>query len=226
MSEEDRFNEEEVREIFDRASRQVASGPPTARVGWTLSDLQQIGREVGLAPEEIAEAAHAVALRRSALPVETLLGMPLGVGREVMLPRPPSDEEWANLVSDLRRTFRAQGREQSSGDARQWSNGNLVVAVEPTREGHRLRLGTRKGDAAGINVFGVGAMSLGAVIGLGMLLTGEPAAQLLGPAVLMMGGGGALSVNAARLRRWAAVRQEQMEEIASRTLRMLGRGTP
>ena len=70
MSNERRFGDDEVREIFDRASRSGAvrlGGGSIDEHGLTLPELQDVGKEVGLDPERIAEAA--AALDHPAVPV-------------------------------------------------------------------------------------------------------------------------------------------------------------
>ncbi len=67
MPDERRYQEDEVAEIFEAASVPAISrtGAPSQE-GLTLTELQAIGREVGIAPERIAEAA--ASLVRSASP--------------------------------------------------------------------------------------------------------------------------------------------------------------
>ena len=116
--------------------------------GLTLAELQAIGHEVGLPPERIFEAASALDRRREVPPSRTSLGVPISVGLTVDLPRAPTDREWDMLVAELRTTFRARGRVESTGGSRQWVNGNLHAYVEPTQSGYRLRMGTLKGNAS------------------------------------------------------------------------------
>lgn len=225
MSQEPRFTEEEMKEIFERAAN-VSEGraalSPSA--GITLAELQSIGREVGLIPERIAEAATAVELRRNAVPVRTQFGMPVGVGRTLNLPRAPSDAEWETLVADLRHTFHARGKEWSSGNARQWSNGNLFAYVEPLGNGFRLRLGTTKGDATSVNLLGLAGVGIGAVVGVAAVLGGQPGAEFVAPLILGGGGASAIGANWLRLKGWAATREAQMEAIAGRALTLLSPG--
>ena len=163
---ERRFDEAEVAAIFERATaREASSGGrqllPSGQ-GLTLGQLQDIGREIGIAPGDIAEAAGA--LEQPAL-VRTrrVLGLPLGVERTVHLPRRLSDEEWERLVVALREVFDARGIVKQEGSLRQWRNGNLQALLEPTEGGQRVRLRTFKGNApvtmgAGAALFGVGAV--------------------------------------------------------------------
>jgi hypothetical protein len=223
MADERRYRDDEVARIFEAASEAavsrgdapLADAPPTE--GLTLAELQAIGREVGIAPERIAEAASSLARTQPAIPRRTELGMPLSAGYVTDLPRALTDREWALVVADLRETFRARGRESSDGVTRQWTNSNLHAFVEPTRTGYRLRLGTVKGDGLALNRMGGFGVAMGLVVGLVPLLSGGPATTI--PSAVALGGVGvgALVFNALRLPRWAREREQQMRDVAERT---------
>ena len=226
MADERKYQEDEVSEIFAlAASAGDADLPPLAhQQGLTLDELQEVGREVGLAPERIAEAAAAIDARPEALPRRTLLGVPVSVGRVVELPRAPTERQWQVLVSELRATFGARGRVHSQGEMREWRNGNLHAFLEPTETGHRLRLGTYNGRAKAVTAVG----TVGAVVGLFLLATsgldertfGTVFATLI-PALFALAGGGTLTWHALWSRRWAGERERQMEHIAGRARALL-----
>ena len=223
MTGERRYREDEIGEIFEAAASHRASDRPalSSGDGLTLGELQEIGGEVGLPPERIAAAAAAIDLRRGALPRRTDLGMPAAVGRTVDLPRAPTDREWELLLGELRETFRAQGKDRSSGSVRQWSNGNLHAFVEPTEEGYRLRMGTAKGDAAAINRIGLAGVLMALLFAV-LLLVGVVAEASAAPVVFAAMGAAALAYNALRLPAWAREREEQMEQVAARALALIG----
>lgn len=235
MTDERKYRDEEVNEIFDLAASRDEVGRPAVsdEGGLTLAELQEVGLEVGLEPGRIAEAASAVDARRGVLPRRTSLGMPISVGRVIELPGALTDHQWELLVAQLRETFGARGRVVSHGGVRQWTNGNLHAFLEPTETGHRLHLRTHKGGAVALNATGVAGLS----IGLGLLVadviaevfgssifTGDP---LTGPGIvlpLMLAGIGvaALASNLLRLPRWAREREGQMEYLAGRVGALLG----
>jgi hypothetical protein len=222
---ERRYDEEEVREIFDTAAESSEPGPRARTRGteFTLSELQDIGREVGLPPERIAEAAAKLDLRRDALPRRTYLGIPVAVGRSIELPRALTDDEWGILVAELRSTFNARGRVESEGNLRSWTNGNLHVYVEPTDSGHRLRMRTAKTGAIGRILVGVSGIVvtwiLIAVLALnGQLGEGFPLPVLLGTFSLAT-----LGTSVFGLPRWANERDEQMTRLAGWTRALLDR---
>jgi hypothetical protein len=211
---ERRFNEAEVAAIFERATeaqqtgqRQLPSGE-----GMTLAQLQEIGREVGISPEQVAHAANAMA--KVGQPTERrFLGLPIGVGRTVELNRRLTDDEWERLVVDLRETFEARGNVKSEGSLRQWTNGNLQALLEPTATGHRVRLKTVKGDARSMIVVGLGMLGVAATGFFGAFAGLGDAASM---GVLAAMGAGMFGAGALRLPAWARQRRQQMEEIAAR----------
>jgi hypothetical protein len=223
MTDERRYQEEEVAEIFEAAaapgkSRREA-GPGK---GLTLAELQDIGREVGIAPERIAEAASSLERRPTRMPRRTELGMPVSVGRTIDLPRPMTDREWALLVAELRATFSARGHESSHGVTRQWTNGNLHAFVEPTATGYRLRLGTLKGDALAMNRLGGLGVVMALLMSIVFVARGELSGDLAVPLLMGMMGASAFAANMLRLPRWAREREEQMDYIAERARALIG----
>ena len=225
MADERRYQEDEVAEIFEAASAPALSRGDTAPTrGLTLAELQAIGREVGIEPERIAEAAASLARSQPPLPRRTELGMPLSAAHVIDLPRALTDREWALVVADLRETFNARGHETSQGVTRQWANGNLHAFIEPTRTGYRLRLGTVKGDALALNRMGGFGIVMGLFVGLAPLMSGDPAATVSGAVALGGMGVGAFVFNALRLPRWVRLREQQMKEVAERTRALIAEG--
>jgi hypothetical protein len=225
MPEERRFSEDEVAEIFESAAtaRTGPGGALSRTEGLTLSELQAIGREVGMAPERIAEAAAALDIRRESAR-RSDFGMPVSVRRVVDLPRAPTDREWEMLVADLRETFNAKGRESSRGEIREWNNGNLHAYVEPTATGYRLRMGTTKGEAAGLNRFGAFSLVLALVMLAVFAAQGRLGEEFMVPIILGLMGTLAVGSNALRLPGWAEEREAQMERVGARAVSLLGAG--
>ena len=96
---ERRFNEAEVAAIFERAAEAQQTSPqqlPSGE-GMTLTDIQEIGREVGFSSDQLARAAKAIELQGRPTSRE-FLGLPIGVGLSIDLARNLSNEEWERLV--------------------------------------------------------------------------------------------------------------------------------
>lgn len=224
MTNERRYREEEVRRIFEAAAREgeVDGRALVPTEGPTLAELQAIGREVGLAPERIAQAARALNQPGGALPRRTHFGMPVAVGRIVDLPRAPTDREWELLIGELRATFGARGKVRSEGSLREWSNGNLHACIEPTETGHRLRLGTLKGNALAMTRMGLFGVGMGLMTLIALVIRGGLADGLFAPVFLGTMGAVVFLSSIFGLPRWAREREGQMEYIASRARALIG----
>lgn len=217
---ERRFNEAEVAAIFERAAEAQQTSPqqlPSGE-GMTLTDLQEIGREVGFSSEQLATAAKAIELQGRPTSRD-FLGLPIGVGLSIDLGRNLSNEEWERLVADLRETFDARGVVKSDGSLRHWANGNLHAFLEPTATGQRLRLRTVKGDARGMIGGGLAMIGIAAAALItSPFLGGGGAAVLPASMAAMLASGGAVMIGfgAFRLPGWARLRRQQMEDVAAR----------
>ncbi|HUP88422.1 MAG TPA: hypothetical protein VM100_03695 [Longimicrobiales bacterium] len=218
-----KYHEEDVRKIFKLAtSDKIANAPgSSAASGLTLSEMQSIGLEVGVDPDAVARAA--AALESSPTPTQQMrksMGMPIEVGKAVDLARPLTDIEWDQVVGELRATFRAKGRVDGYGNLREWSNGNLMVTVEPRENGAVLRMRTLKGSAQGLNILaGIGVVASAgilAILAISGAVTSGGVEKILGPMMIGTGGAGAFVSNWIRLPRWAERRQHQMNYIAAR----------
>jgi hypothetical protein len=228
MTAERKFSDAEVSRILEQASIDDAPLAPRQQPGegLSLAQITEIAAEVGIDRQRIERAAQAV-VRGEAVAAKrrTWLGLPIGVSRTVALGRTLNEGEWDQLVVLFRETFDARGRLQGQGAFRQWTNGNLQALLEPTPEGHRLRLSTRKGDAKLRLAMGLGGLLIGVAIVLGVV--SAPSGQqdlgaLLAGAAL--GSAGAITFGATwlGLPAWARRRAEQMEEIARRVLAPTG----
>lgn len=228
MSDERRYDEDEVREIFEAAAEAREAGLPAVSSGGgiTLAELETIGEEVGLPAARVRQAARSLDARQSTegalVPRRTVMGVPYAVGRTVELARAATDEEWEILVAELRETFGARGKVEAFGRSRTWSNGNLEAHIEPTADGYRLRLSTLKGDAGARLIIGGAMVSMALLLLVALLLKGR-AAEAFGLATFMGGFGGLIAGSTAvTLPRWASERERQMEYIAGRAVALIG----
>jgi hypothetical protein len=218
-----RYGDDEVREIFSLATTGGARDPslPAESGGLTLDELQRIGQEAGIEPEQVAQAAQKLDARGKPAPMRRSFGLPIGLSRVVDLPRAPTDREWEQLISQFRTTFEAQGQTTTSGGLREWTQGDLHISVEPTEHGEQLRLSSRNEAAVALNGLGIltGGMSL--LTSAVVAAAGMPEKALL---VLGMFGGmslAAFGTNLVRSPRWARERERQMEEIAEHAVKLL-----
>ena len=211
-----RYNDKEMAAIF-RAATEGSQRPqrdvPTEE-GLTLTELQAIGREVGISPGAVAQAAQALDVRQGAAS-QTIFGLPIGVARTVNLNRRLSDHEWEQLVVQLREVFDARGTTRSDGSFRQWTNGNLQVLLEPTETGHRLRFRTAHGAARASIGAGLAALGVTATVAIATAVNGHVGDAMSGIVFLLAAGVGMILNGAIRLPGWARLRGRQMDALAA-----------
>ncbi len=187
----------------------------------TLAEVQEIGREVGIPDELVAQAALRLPPEGGATR-QRWLGLPIGVSRTVELPREMSRKEWERVVADLRETFAAKGTLSETGNLRQWTNGNLQVFLEPTASGQRLRMRTAKADTRAAVIVGLAS----AIPTTGLMATAlsrgvDDLGAIIATSLLAVSGIGLAISTVVRLPRWARTRRQQMDQIATRLLTML-----
>jgi hypothetical protein len=225
MAENRRFDDDEVAEIFDLAASadSTADGRAASGSGLTLSQLKEIGSEIGIAPAKIEAAARMVVERRSAAPPARILGTDRSVARAVQIDRPLTDEEWSRVVADLRETFGAVGKLERHGPLRVWRNGNLQVHVEPAGDTYRVRMRTLKGSAIPTLVMGGTFTAVGAMLLVLESLSGPDVADLVIAQFFTLIGLGNLGYLRWMLPRWVRERSEQMEGLMERIPLLLER---
>lgn len=217
-----RYSEEEVRRIFEIAAStgETTRSPVAQPDGFTLHELKSIGQEAGLDPATVEAAAWRLTHQPVNSPRQEILGMPIGVGMVQGLPRDPTEDEWHRLVAHIRETFAATGKVTEEAGMRRWRNGNLNVFVEQSTEGPRLRMITRKSNAAlGFTFLAAGLLMLA----LPFLGGGDTTSTGL---VFLAIGLAFSGTNALQLRSWADERERQMEHLAAQAMAMLGPAPP
>lgn len=221
-----RYGDDEVREIFRRATTGEAGqqAMPVDSDGFTLAELQRIGAEAGIDPQRVVQAASSLDALARHSEVRRSMGLPIGVSRVVELPRAPSDREWELLVTEFRTVFQARGVMNTAGDMREWANGNLHIAVEPTARGHQLRLSTLKSDAQVFNMISVLFAAMAVIMGATVAASGK--LEKAFPMVMMFGGlaMASFAANVFRVPRWARTRDRQLTQLAERVVTMLTDG--
>ena len=230
MDGERRYSEQEIAAIFEQAAeaQKAAQGQLSRGEGLTVAELQQIGKEAGLTPEFIAQAADKLdrkPLMVAASPSSRYLGLPISISRTIDLPGPLSDEAWERLVADLRETFQAAGKVEQDGSLRHWWNGNLHAFVEPSASGYRLRMHMLNEYWRGVLTGSMVFLAMGIMFILTLAASGDFMVvwdKTIFMSIFAMAGLGGLGLSAYRLPRWVREREQQMEAVAARAVELTG----
>jgi hypothetical protein len=193
ISVEPRFDEGQVAEILRRSAElQLAADPSTSLPGMSLAELQRVAAEVGLDPELVARAAREI----QAAAVEALDS---GSGSSVLLDQTLAgsltEEQWEDVVTELRRLSGKQGKETVSGASSVWV-GNWEVAnitLTVSKRGNSSRLQMLLDMSGGRVLFWMGGslatLALTAVLGGLMSHSGHGPAATAATVFGVAGGG-------------------------------------
>lgn len=214
MTSERRYQDHEIREILHRAIDEESrvGGSVTAADGLTLRQLQEVGQEVGVSPDRIAQAGGVVAARRDAATHETARWLPTAVERTVPLPRNLSDREWEWLVAELRTTFGGKGEVAVQGGMREWTHGRVQAFIDESHTGYRLRL-SDVNAAADAMMLGGAILAMALMIFVVLLGQADVGFKFIVPAMFATIGGGLMLGSALSLPRWARRQRDGMLHI-------------
>ncbi len=213
---DDRFSEDEIRQVFERAAAEVERARSRAPEGLTVDEMAEVGEASGIPRAFVEAAARHVRLGAPDASVGTFGPVPTSVRRSVRLLEPPTDALWQRLVGDARRTFDAVGRTGGPGEERAWRNGNLRMTLEPDGDGSRLVLRTDKAQRTqALALVGLTQLAAAAAILVAALSAGEgfPWGVAVVFAVL---GAVLLGASWAGQKRWAETRATQMADLTDR----------
>ncbi|MEP0548593.1 MAG: hypothetical protein ABJF88_16780 [Rhodothermales bacterium] len=235
MNDERRYSEAELRAIFERAAKrqEEASRAEAASHGHlTLRELQEIGGASGIDPAHIAAAAAELAVAAPAKPAHTFLGAPTEVERTRVFPGAVSDEVWARMVAEVRRTFDEDGSVGQIGQMREWtavkrvtnnSGSAMRLALEPLGDGRTratLRQSVRETTRGFTIAAAIGAVMTVLFVALA-LIEAEPdvliAAVMMGTMALGFSGG-----TWGWLKHWRPKQEEKFDAVLDR-LELLAR---
>jgi hypothetical protein len=222
MSKERKYQDHEIRQILDLAIGQE-DGPAQslpAADGLTLSQLQEVGREVGLSPDRITHAVAAFEGRGEAVRRGKALGMTTSVGRVVPLPRNLSDREWDLLITELRTILGVNGVATAHGSFREWSHGTVHAFIEPTETGYQLRMANASAAVGGV-ILGGFIMAFAALIFVVLLGKTNPGFKFAVPAFFGLLGAGLAAGSAMLLPKWVRNQEKWMEHIGRRAVSLL-----
>ena len=237
MNDERRYTEAELRAIFERAAKrqeEASRAEAASRGQLTLRELQEIGGASGIDPAHIAAAAAELALGAPAKPTHAFLGAPTEVERTRVFPGAVSDEAWARMVAEVRRTFDDDGSIGQIGQMREWtavkrvtrnSGTAMRLTLEPTEGGGTratLRQSVRettRGFAIAASVQGVMSLIFFALFMAGV----DP--ELIIPAAIMAGMALAFAGGARGwLGYWSGRQEEKFDGVLDR-LDLIARDT-
>ena len=135
-----RYNRDEISKILKRAAElEHADHIIDDSEGLTIKELEQVSKEVGLHPKYIQQAVNDLSNPRQSA-AANLLGGPFTYQHLAPVKGTVSDEEWENVVSEIRRIHGGIGKTSTLGHTLQWEQrkrevGYIQIALSP-KESH------------------------------------------------------------------------------------------
>ncbi len=168
MSSEDRtFSEEEVDEILRKAVEGDAPIAPSGSDGMSLTELKDIGVEVGIDPQRIEDAAHSLT-RPPEIQSNALVGGPTALDYEVRVPGEIPANRVGEVVALIRRITGKPGTLSELHGMLEWRTegeiGSRWITVSP-HDGHTtIRASARLGQGAAMSFIPTAVAAIASVV--------------------------------------------------------------
>lgn len=161
-SDDRRFTDREMKLIFERAGE--ADVAAQSEQGYSLAEMEEIARQVGLNPAAIAKAASTIRAPESSHPV---LGAPVRFRASRTLPGKLTEDDIASVALHVREETGVHGELRNVPGGVEWrartAMGLFVVDFTTRGDGTRVDLTVARGDEAVLTAMGAGAA--GATVG-------------------------------------------------------------
>ena len=141
------FSEKQISTILRRATEMQEASMTTDPTGLTFEELQQIAVEAGIDAKYIAAAITEQEQEGDVDERFYWLGAPTSIERERVVAGEVSDEQWEEMVAEIRSTFGLVGASGQVGRSREWTHDSKEQQAQVTvtsREGQtKIRLFAR-----------------------------------------------------------------------------------
>ncbi len=185
-----KFDEHQVGEIIRYASEQQLAHP-TEDGALSAGTLERIGAEVGLSPDRVRDAVHAVSTRTTPPRQGGVLGAPLKIELERTIDAEVPAQEFESLLEEVRAATGEVGRiNETLGKSLSWNSlsfqntfegtGRLIhVMIKPKDGTTRIRITESSGIHPALTVIGTLAGGVAVVLVLEGLLSTVSVPSLL-----------------------------------------------
>jgi hypothetical protein len=217
-SDDRRFTDREMRLIFERAG-EADVGAQGDR-GYSLAEMQEIARQVGLSPTDVARAASTISSPQVSYPV---LGGPIRFHASHTLNGKLTEDGIASVALKIREATGFHGELREVPGGAEWrvrsATGLIVVDFTAKGAGTRIDLTVARDDEAAVTAIGVGVAGLltgvAAAIAAATGMHVGPLAGIGIGAVTAIGGAwaGTRLLWSRASRRWARKTDAMMEAI-------------
>ena len=145
MNNTQRFNRDEISKILKRAAElEHDENSVDDTDGLTLQELQQVSKEVGIDPKYIQQALRELQTPAQSL-TSNMLGGPFKYHILETAPGVLTEEEWEEVVSEIRRIHGGIGKTSKLGNTFEWEQrkkevGYIQISLSPKKDHTQIHL--------------------------------------------------------------------------------------
>jgi len=228
------YNETETGALIQLATEIQHDTTDSPERGLSLREIEQIAVDLGIAPEHLRAAAIQLENRSSSGMRRRLWGGPFVIDQRRHAESRLTEEQWEQIVLELRRRTGSTGRVDAFGQILEWTRtvedmGYLIEQTQVTisPRDNRTTIDVRKQFRGGARM----AYVLSAIFGVtvaGIFLDGGGLSDLMNAVIAGGGGVGGLAVARLSLGYWTIRQRERLKELADwlyETISPSGSGT-
>lgn len=216
------YNNREIGALVQRATELQESAARSDERGTSLEEVEQIASEIGIALEHLRAAASEMEDRREPEGAFTLWGGPFFLHQKRLVSGGLTDDQWEQIVMELRRLTGSAGTVSEIGQTREWTRvvKDMDFTIEQTQVAVRPRadqtvIEIRKQYRGGaIMAYVIAVLLSGATAGA--VLDGGGLSDLMNSAILIASGTGGLAVARISIAGWTRRQRQQLKDLAAR----------
>ena len=221
-----RFSEKEIGSLVQRATELHEEAIGETAQTLSLDEIEEIAGELGVPAEYLRAAAGEIARNRTATGGFSLFAGPFVIDRNFVVDETIGDEQWEEIVLELRRVTGGSGQFTDVGRTREWSrstwDGDITktrVSVSPGERETTVRIQKQFGVAAFMAYV---AAIIPVLVISGVMLTDGGANPFIGVGLCLAILGAARAI----VSRWTKRQNANIEELSDFIARTLSTSAP
>ncbi|MCH8247492.1 MAG: hypothetical protein IH951_13965 [Bacteroidetes bacterium] len=216
------YSEKEIGELIQRATELHEEEIGASEHSLSLKEIEHIASELGVPPEHLQKAALELEDRRNSDKSFSFWGAPFVIDQTRVVNETMTEEQWEDIVLELRRFSGRTGKISELGRARQWMH--FVGEGEDGFNFNKTQVTVRPGDGqtsiqirkhyGGVAIMMYLGAFLWSIFFTFILLHGEGLSDLVNFAIGAGIGLGTLPVVRVSLSLWARRQKERLKRLA------------
>lgn len=216
------YTEKEIGALFKRATEIQENAHESFSQGLSLQEIEDIAREIGIDPKYVRSAASELEHQMGTEQRSSFFGAPFMIEQKRAIRGEISDEEWEELVRQIRRVTGSAGRTTKVGQTRQWHRSvkDMSTTIEETHlevvsQNNRSTIEIRKHFQGGAYM----AYLLGLVISgtvAGIYLDGTGYTDLVNTGVVLTSMSGGFAAARFAIMSWTERQRRKMHGLMNR----------